>query len=233
MLKLTAFPETFGEPSGSPFVVKTMCFLEQSGQPYDVEVITDPRKAPKQKLPTLTHGSQVIPDSDQIRDYLEATFDIDFDKGLSDEQRAVSCSVIRMLEEHLYFATYSDRWQNDRHWEITKDIYFTDMPAIIGGFITRQIRKGAVAQITGQGMGRHSPEEQATRIAKDVAAVDTLLGDKPFLFGETPSAADYTAVPALAAMSVFPLETRLTKLVKERQNLMNYIKRGRETFYPT
>ena len=232
MLKLTIFPEGFNEPSASPFAVKALCMVEKSGQPYEVIVTADPRKAPKEKFPVLEHGAQIIPDSDQIRDYLETTFDIDFDKGLSKEQRAISRSIIRMLEEHLYFAVYSDRWQVDNHWTLTKELFFSDMPPIIGGFITKQIRKGAVAQITGQGMGRHSPEEQVTRVKKDIAAVETILGDKPYLFGETPSAADYTAVPFLAAAVAFPTETLLTKVVHKRPNLMAYIARGKETFYP-
>ncbi len=232
MLKLTIFPEGFNEPSGSPFAVKALCLVENSGQPYEVIVTPDPRKAPKQKLPVLEDGANIIPDSDQIRDYLESTYDIDFDKGLSAEQRAVSRSIIRMMEEHVYFAIYSDRWQDDDNWSLTKNIYFNDMPPVIGGFITNQIRKGAVAQITGQGMGRHSPAEQAARIEKDFAAVETILGDKPFLFGEIPTAADYTAVPFLAAAAAFPSETQLTKIVQSRPNLMAYIARGKDAFYP-
>ena len=232
MLKLTIFPEGFSEPSGSPFAVKALCLLEQSGQPYEVEISPDPRKAPKQKFPVLQHGSKAIPDSDHIRSYLETTFDIDYDDGLSDEQRAISRSLIRMVEEHLYFIIYANRWQIDKHWNITKDIYFSDMPPIIGPFITKQIRKGAVKQITGQGIGRHSLEEQVERASKDIHSIAVLLGEKKFLFGDKPTAADYSVVPMLRAAEVFPMENALSNLIQSNPTLLAYTARGKETFYP-
>jgi glutathione S-transferase len=232
MLKLTVFPPAFNEISGSPFAVKAWCLMEQSGQPYEVDVNPDPRKAPKSKFPILQHGSKIIPDSDQIRDYMEQTFDIDFDAGLSIEQRAQSRCIIRMLEEHLYFAVYANRWQVDAHWVKVKEAFFNEMPPIIGPFITKHIRKGALQQIMGQGMGRHSLAEQLERAQKDINAVEVLLGEQRFLFGDKPTAADYTAVPFMKAVETFTVNNALTDMVKSRPNLMAYIARGKETIYP-
>ena len=232
MLKLTVFPPAFSEITGSPFAVKAWCMMEQSGQPYSVEVSPDPRKAPKGKFPVLHHGDKAIPDSDQIRDYMEQTFGIDFDKGLTDKQRAISRSIIRMTEEHLYFAIYANRWQVDAHWPITRDIFFGDIPAILKTFITNKIRKGALQQIRGQGMGLHSLGEQMERARKDILAIETLLADQPFLFGDVATAADYSVVPMLKAASAFPIENELGTMMKSHPTLMAYIARGKEAFYP-
>ncbi len=109
MLEISVYPPAFSEISGSPFTVKAICLLEQSGQPYKVKYLPDPRKTPKGKLPVLSDGSKIIPDSDQIRDYLEQTYDVDYDAGLSAEQRGQSRSIIRMIEEHLYFVILASR----------------------------------------------------------------------------------------------------------------------------
>jgi len=112
-MKLNAYAPFFGEPSGSPFCVKAMCLLEMAGGKWQLSKDVDPRKAPKQKLPTLTDNGKTIADSDAIRDYLEEEFDMDFDDGLSAEQRAISRALIRMTEENLYFGIVCDRWIND------------------------------------------------------------------------------------------------------------------------
>jgi len=101
MLEITVFPPAFNEISGSPFSVKALCMMAQSGQAYSVKYNANPSNAPKQKLPVLTHDDQVTPDSEQIRDYMEQTFDVDYDAGLTPQQRGQSRSIIRMIDEHM------------------------------------------------------------------------------------------------------------------------------------
>ena len=232
MLTLKIFPPAFGEISGSPFSAKALCLMEMSGARYECLVTHRSDKAPKKKLPVLEHNNKIIPDSDQIRDYLEAEFSVDFDSGLSAEQKAVSRAVIRMTEENIYFAIVSSRWQTDDNWPTLRDEFFGSVPKLLKGIISSKIRKQVIAMLIGQGMGRHSPAEQVARIGKDIAAIETLLGDKPFLFGDTPTAADATVVPMLRAMAVFPNTTELTQLVQTRTALMDYIERGSDVMYP-
>lgn len=87
-MKLIVYPPAFGELNGSPFCVKSLAMLNMSGLDFDAEVIDDPRQQPKGKLPVLHDGGQVVPDSDLIRDHLEKTYSIDFDQGLTQQQRA-------------------------------------------------------------------------------------------------------------------------------------------------
>ncbi|MCP4710238.1 MAG: glutathione S-transferase family protein, partial [Planctomycetes bacterium] len=150
MMKLTVYPNNFTEPSDSPFCVKAMCLLEMADQQWTPHFSSDPRKAPKAKFPVLQDGDRLIADSDQIRDYLENTYQVDFDNGLGSEQRGISRAVIRMAEEHLYFALVCDRWVNDANWAQIKKAYFKDIPFLVNGFITRMIRKQVFGQLNGQ-----------------------------------------------------------------------------------
>lgn len=232
MMKLTILPPGFGEISGSPFSAKSFCLLERSGQPYDVAQNPDPRKTPKQKYPVLQDGDRIIPDSDQIRDYLEATYAIDFDEGLSAQQRAVSRMIIRTMEENVYFAIVVDRWLEDDNWPVTRSEFFKGMPPVLGGLIAWQVRKGVKAQCFGQGMGRHSEAERVERVAKDLAAFEVLLADKPFVHGDQPTAVDMSAVPMLRAVASFPKQTALGDLVSKNEVLSAYIARGKDAMYP-
>jgi len=232
MLKLITFPAAFGEPSASPFCVKAMCLLQFSGASWTPKYTSDSRKTPNGKLPILIDGGKTIADSDTIRDFLEQTFIFDFDKGLTPEQRAISRAVIRMVEEHLYFALVSDRWLNDGNWAVLKKAFFSEIPKMINGLVTNMIRKKTRQQVTAQGMARHSVNEQISRAAKDIDTIKTLLGDKPFLFGDAPTAADMSVVPMLRGIAMIPTQTGLRDLITKDQVLMAYLDRGRDAMYP-
>lgn len=232
MLKLITYPAGFGAPTASPFCVKAMCLLQASRLDWEPEWSNDPRKAPKNKLPVLRDGTIMVPDSDEIRTHLETHYGIDFDADLSDKDRAISQAVIRMTEENLYFAAVCNRWLNDANWEVTRRTLFADIPKLINKFVTDKIRKQATANVNGQGMGRHSPEERAARAAKDISSIETLLGDKPFLFSDRPTAADMSVVPMLHAIASSAVETPTSVLVTGNVPITAYVARGVAAMYP-
>ena len=230
-MELEIYPANIGKVSNSPFCVKAVCLLNMSGLEWTPRYTPDPRQTPKAKLPVLYDGDQVIPDSDQIRDHIESKYNIDFDKGLSVEQKAVSRAFIRMAEEHIYFAVVCDRWLNEENWAIIRNAYFENIPKFIRGFITSKIRKGALAQVKGQGMARHSEQERFERVRKDIDAIETWLGDKEFLHGANPSAVDACVGPALDGLMSTPEPTLLRDYVRDSVKLMSYVERVREELY--
>ncbi len=232
-MELIVFPPTYGEPTGSPFSTKALAMMEQSGLDYTVRYLSDPRKMPKGKLPVLKVGERMIADSEKIQDYLEQTHGCDFNKGLTDLQKATSRAVIRMVEEHIYFIVYASRWMEDAHWKVTKEANFGAIPRMMRGLITRAIRKGAIAQCKGQGMGRHSKAERLMRFEKDIWSLSVLLGDQPYLFGDTPSSADNTTVSALRFICAFTHENDLADCVRSYPNLVAYMERGKKEMFPS
>lgn len=232
MNTLVIYPAVFGEPSASPFCVKALCMLEAAGVDYEVEETADLRKAPKAKLPVLRTDDGVIADSDQIRDYLEHKTGFDFDEGLSGKDRAISRAVIRMVEEHIYFAIVYDRWGNDENWAHVKQAFFSEIPFPVRGLISSQVRKQALASLNGQGMGRHSDRERFERVEKDITAIRGMIEDKRFLFGDEPTAADMSVVAMLSAVLATPVETDTSRFVRNDGTLAAYVVRGRERLYP-
>lgn len=207
MYTLVVYPPSLNEPSGSPFSVKAMCLLNMAGITATTKP-GDPRKTPNAKLPVLRIDDRVIPDSEGIRNYVEAKHKIDFDAGLNAQQRAASHALIRMAEEHLYFALVTECWLNDANWEHTKVAFFGHLPKLLFGFVTRMVRKQAIGQVTAQGMARHTENARLQRCQKDVAAIKATLGNQPFLFGDKPTAADATVVPMLSGIVNIPTPTR-------------------------
>jgi len=224
MITLFTYPPSFGETAASPFCVKAIWLLNMSGQQWVREDTPDPRKMPKQKLPAIRVGDQIIPDSDNIRAHLEAQ-GADFDAGLSDMDKATSRAFIRMAEEHLYFHIVMDRWGNDAVWPTIREEYFKMIPKLLRGFVTKGIRKTLLKGMDAQGLGRLNEDERMARVEPDLRAIATRLWLGPFLFGDTPTAADASVAAMLANMRATPGKTALKMRVAEDEILCRYIDR--------
>ncbi|MEM7631435.1 MAG: glutathione S-transferase family protein [Pseudomonadota bacterium] len=228
MLTLVTYAPAFGQPSASPFCVKAMYLLNLSGLGWQRRDTNDPRRWPKGKLPALQSDTEVIGDSDNIRTYLEEQ-GADFDAGLTDLQRASSRTLIRMVEEHLYFHILMDRWGDNAVWPTIRETYFKALPALLRRLIANRIRKDVLRGMHAQGMGRLTAGERLDRVEPDLQAITTHLWQGPFLFGRTPTAADASVGAMLGAMASTPEGTALSRRVRGDLILSRYISRVEQT----
>lgn len=127
----------------------------------------------------------------------------------------------------------ANRWQDDDMWPALRENFFKDAPFFVTKFLAPLLRRNVVKMVYGQGAGRFSSEERLEQADKDVQAVEDLLGDKPFLFGASPTAADATAVAMLRALAFFPVDNQMSDLVLRRPKLVNYVARGKDAMFPT
>ncbi|WP_170479332.1 glutathione S-transferase family protein [Ruegeria arenilitoris] len=224
MLTLLTYPPAFGLFSASPFCVKSALMLQHCGQDWQRSDMLDPRKMPHRKLPVLRTPERLVPDSDQIRDWLEAQ-GADFDHGLTDVQKAQSRALVRMAEEHLYFQIVLDRWGNDTVWPILRETFFTEIPAMFRKLVSNSIRKSVLRGLEAQGVSRFSKAERTDRIERDLRAISEFLRNSQFLLGEKPTSADMSVGPMLAAMRATPAETSLTRRIKQDRLLNSYVYR--------
>src|SRR3954464_5865433 len=100
MITLYAFGPGGGLTDFSPFVMKAETLLRMAKLPFEKST-KGLRGAPKGKLPYFKDGEKLIADSTFIRWYLEETYGIDFDRGLSLEQRATGWAFDKVGEDHL------------------------------------------------------------------------------------------------------------------------------------
>ena len=231
MITLYAFGPAFGLPDMSPFVTKVEMLLKIAGLDYRTDA-NGFRKAPKGKLPYIEDDGDRIADSTFIRWHLERKYEIDFDRGLDTEQRAIAWAFEKMLEDHAYWTVLHARWIDDDNFDKGPRKFFEGVPALMRPIIRRVARRQIRAEIHGHGMGRHAPEEIVARGTRSLDAAADFLADKSFMMGAEISGLDATAF-AFIGGSLCPLfDTPLRGAVERHDNLKRYVGRMAECFYP-
>jgi glutathione S-transferase len=98
--------------------------------------------------------------------------------------------------------------------------------------ITGQIRKKALRDMNGQGMGRHTLNEQLQMGADNLKAIADWLGDQPFMHGDQPTAVDASVGTFVAGIHGDGFDTALRQAARSHQNLGDYAARIKQHFYP-
>ncbi len=231
MITLYTFGPYFDLPDGSPFVTKAMFLLKMAGLSYS-EDRNGYFKAPKGKLPYINDDGVIVADSAFIRFHIEKKYGFDFDAGLTAEQKAIAWAVAKMCEEHLYFALLDIRWRDDANFAKGPARFFDAVPKAVRPIVRRTIRNKTIKNLVSQGLGRHSPDEVATLVCRDIDALATLLGDKPYLMGDKPCGADATLAAFVGGILIPDFASRLRTAVQGHANLVAYTKRMYEHYFP-
>ena len=231
MLVLQTFPPVLGLRSASPFTVKAEALLAMSGLPYELQRVSDPRKAPRGKLPVLLDGDAVVPDSEHIRTHLERVHGADFDGHLDASMRATATAYRRLVEHHLYFIAGHLRWE--LHPDAVRESYFAEIPGplrrVVFAIANRDVRKA----LRMQGLGRHTREELVAFGVQDVDALSVQLGENDFFLGDRPSSIDATVYGALHGLLDCTLDSPLKRAAEVRPNLRAYVDRLTGRLFPT
>jgi hypothetical protein len=140
MITLYAFGPQFDLPDPSPFVTKAEVLLKMAKLPYEIN-LKGFRKAPKGKLPYIKDDGELIADSTFIRRHLETRHKIDFDRGLSAEQKAIAWAFEKLAEDHLYWAIVDARWTIDANFDKGPRKFFEVVPAPVRSLVVPMIRR--------------------------------------------------------------------------------------------
>jgi glutathione S-transferase len=221
----------FDLPDTSPFVLKTEVQLQMAGLAY-ARVSAIPPQAPKGKLPYIDDHGVVVTDSTFIRAHVERTCGIDLDAGLDAVQRAQAWAIERMLEDHLYFAMVWFRWLEPGNFAKGPAHFADSAPEDQRERVRGELQARKQAELHAQGLGRHAPAEIAQLGIRSIDALAVLLGDKPWLMGEAPSAVDATAFGMLACVLTPFFDTPLRRAAQAHANLTAYVARLMQRYYP-
>jgi glutathione S-transferase len=231
MITLYAFGPAFGLPDPSPFVTKAEMLLKMAGQPFRIDT-GGFNKAPKGKLPYIDDGGEKIGDSTFIRQHLERKYGIDFDNGLSAEQRAIAWAFEKMAEDNLYWTLVDARWLDDANFAKGPAQFFQKIPAPLRPFVVAMIRRTVRKRTKAQGMGLHTGPEIIALGTRSIDAIAEYLGSKPFFMGNEPTGVDATMF-AFAAGALCPhFDTPLRTAAERHDNLRRYVGRVTARFYP-
>jgi glutathione S-transferase len=232
MITLYNFGPSFGLPDPSPFVTKAELLLKMARLEYRCDP-TGFNKAPKGKLPYIKDDDgTLVADSSLIREHLERTRGIDFDDGLTNEERAIARAFQALCEEHLYWAVVSARWADDGNFDRGPRKFFDAVPWPMRPVVVRMVRKQVQRDLKGQGLGRHTRDELTALGGRSIDALAMFLGDKPYAMGDRISALDATVFPFVAGTMCDLFDTPLKDAAKAHQNLSAYCNRMMAEWYP-
>jgi glutathione S-transferase len=135
-----------------------------------------------------------------------------------------------MLEQHLYFVLVYGRWV-ERLPDIFR--YVIPVPALLRPLVAFLIRRRMHGGLAFHGLGRHTSAEVHGFGHKDLAALATLLGDKPYMLGDQPSSVDATVFGILAGTLYGPFDVpERTWIRDDFPNLRAYVERMRARVWP-
>ena len=225
MIEFYKFAPQFGMRDASPFVLKLETYMRLAGHEYNTNLVMDPRKAPKGKLPFIMDDGKTIADSSLCITYLKQKYGDPLGAGLSAEQHAIGHAVKTMFEERTYWALVNHRWMEDKNADVLRDAWFGAIPAPIRGFIFGRIVKDMKKGMYAHGIGRHSNAEIYAFALQDLKTVDDILGGKPYLLGDTPSEYDASIYGLLANFMAKPFPSVMSKYIENSKTLSTYIAR--------
>jgi glutathione S-transferase len=225
MLELVTLPPAFGMRNVSPFCLKAEMLMKSLGLSFSVSQISDPRKAPKGKLPYLIADDRTVADSELISEYLDARTQGRVYAGLSDAQKAQGTALTRLAEDHLYWIMVASRWLDPSWWPNVVSGFFGYLPRVIRPIASTMARRQVAQTYHLQGLGRHTLDEQRGFAERDLAALNAAVPTEDFLFGPTPGIFDFTIAAMMAGIYDNQPATWLTEIARNFGNLQAYTER--------
>jgi glutathione S-transferase len=230
MIVLHQGPAAWGVANISPFCLKLESYLRMTGVPYTPRAAAM-NKAPKGKIPFIEEDGKVLGDSQLIIEHLKRKHGDPLDAKLSKEEVARGHALRRMLEESTYWHLVYVRWAMEDGWRAYRPIFEALFPPVLGQIIPSLIRRRVLQSLRAHGLGRHQPEEILEMGRADISALATMLGNKPFLFGEHPTSFDAVAYSFIVSIIVFPVDSAFKRYTQEQQNLVRYAERFQQRYY--
>ena len=235
MITLHKYGPAFGLPDISPFCIKVETYLRMTGVPFEA-VISDVRKAPKQKLPYIDDGGTIVCDSRDIISYLETRVDAPLDRELPARDRALATAYRALIEEELYFYALYVRWLVDDNFRgyapaLRAYLRAIGVPRPLAPLLVRFVRKDVVRAAVAQGAGRHTLGEVEARACEGLSALSEQLGDNRYFLGDRPRVIDATVYAFVWMLLEAPFESRLRRHAQSLANLQAYTARMREAYF--
>ncbi len=222
MITLYTFPEAFGLRNVSPFCLKVEMALKYLALDYQIEFESDPRKAPKGKLPYIVVDGKTIADSELIFEFLDEKTQGGLFGNLSAADKAQGTAFTRLSEDHLYWMIVASRWLDDDWWPNIVKGFFSGIPAIVRGFVTTMARKQVRQTYDLHGLGRHTRAEQEGFARRDLQAISDAIEGRSYIVGQQMSAYDFVVAGMLSGALDHQPSSWVTQIANEFPELQRY-----------
>jgi glutathione S-transferase len=224
MLEVYGGFERWGIADLSPPCLKLKTYLQMVGIPYENKG-GDPRKGPTKKIPYVIDGGTCVGDSALIIEHLKKKHGDPLDGRLSKVELATGHVIRRTVEDSFYWFVLYPRWFPPEGIAEMKQAFARVMPPVIGGLVFSSIVKETQKSAWGHGTARHRESDIYAMGSADLDSFSTLLGDKPFLFGDSPTSFDACLYGSVANLLAFPVDNPLKRHGKSLSNLVAFCER--------
>lgn len=218
-------------PTSAPFPLKLDTWLRMAGIPFEFVIANDPAKGPKGKSPWIEIGDQRMGDSSLIIEHLQQRYGVDLDAQLDSHQSALSITIQRMLEEH-YHQCFEHQLFFGQGSQSRLQEFAATMPIPLRWLVPSVLKRTFIKQLHARGMGRHSEYVIIAQGKSDLDALSVILGDKPYMMGDQPSAIDACVFGFLGVSLYVDGDNPLFQYGASIDNLMRYCERMRVRYYP-
>jgi glutathione S-transferase len=229
-LKLFTFGPGWGLPTTGPFGLKLEMCLRMLGVAYERVYENDMRKGPKRKSPWIEEQGVRMGDTELILAHLERSRGVALDRELDELTRARAHALRRMLEEHFHQVFEYELFVRDEGFACAREQFGLAWP--LSKIVPVLVRRSMRAHLFERGVARHSPAEVEAMGREDIDALVTLLGDRPWFFGDAPTKADASAFGLLAIAIKSPLPTPVFAHARSQPTLVAFVDRALARFFP-
>lgn len=211
--------------------MKVEAWLRMAKLEYEVVDCPDPRKMPMGKLPVIVEDGEMFADSCLIRDHLSLRYGVDFDAHLNAAERAIAHAFETMIEERFYWVVVYVNWTAD-NWPALKKHTFGHLPPVVREMVPRMVQGKVKRDLDGHGLGLHQAQSVYRFARQDLESLSVHLADKPYFMGDKLANIDLTLCAFLSCLTVPELESPLSRLFAEFENLQAYQARMAELVFP-
>lgn len=209
----------------SPYAIKLETWLRMNGIRYEVVETARFSKTTRQ-IPYVILNGQEYTDSNLIIAMLAERHGLDVAEGLTSEQQAVSRALTLMLDDHTAWTYFMFRYVF--HLDtFAKYFRIISRPWPLYKIIPLLMKRGLRDK-----MGRKSEATIVSVGIEDIRAISRYLGDKQYLFGDTPTKADCGVFGHLSQVLYPDMPYPHRDFIQtECPNLVRYMEHMRQTYW--
>ncbi|EGT46528.1 hypothetical protein CAEBREN_28303 [Caenorhabditis brenneri] len=219
------------QPNLSPFCLKIETFLRANRIKHEVVgTWLTLRQSPRGLLPFIELNGQQISDSQVIVWKLQKHFDCE-DK-LEGADRGTARAVERMIDVSTNYGLLVDKTVNNAHLLLSRQVSNLPLPAFLTNYLAKGFSNTARKRVNGV-LGKLDVAEQKELLRRDIQAIDDILGDKKFLFGDRITSVDCSVFGQIGAVFYLPYRQQITDLLEDDfPRVRAYCDRIRQHYYP-
>lgn len=234
MITMYGHVPAWGIPDLSPFVTTVDLYLRMTGTPYEL-VLGDLGTAPMGKLPYIEDGPDTVADTSFILEHLKSKYGDPLDGPLGQKDEAVRLMIWRMMEESFYWYLVQGRYRRDPDFALYDPLwaqFFGHLTPAEKAAAIQDARDRLMTEFYQSGRGRLTWDEVEHMGHRELDAVAAWLGEKPYLFGDTPTSADCAVHGFLQGLIYVPFENGVKDYALAQPSIVSFMRRISERYYP-